>query len=150
MYRYFLLAHCYVVAKVYKVLYYNMYVLHPLLVGSHPYVYYYTVPKGKGKGKHSYSSIIEGQQHVYCIQGNNRLDNSYWPIPHFVCSVETVIPRALPSGLVLLYCLHTNLRNKHTVTCTSSLTQYLAVWLLSVYCIFYPCNPLTDRWWGVL
>ena len=61
------------------------------------YVHYYTVPEGKGK----HCTVLEGQ-HVYCIQGNNGLENSYQPIPDFVCCIETLIPRALPSGFVLL------------------------------------------------
>ena len=38
-----------------------------------------------------------------CIHRNNGLENSYRPIPRFVCNIEALIPRALPSGIVLLY-----------------------------------------------
>ena len=46
--------------------------------------------------------------HVYCIHGNNGLENSYQPIQSFVCNIEALIPRTLPSGFVLLYCLQTS------------------------------------------
>ena len=32
----------------------------------------------------------------------------YQPIPHFVCNIDALIPRALPSGFVLLYCIQTS------------------------------------------
>ena len=40
---------------------------------------------------------------------NNGLENSYQPIPRFVCTnnIEALIPRALSSGFVLLYCIQT-------------------------------------------
>ena len=39
-------------------------------------------------------TVLDGQQHVYCIHGNNGLENSYSPIPRFVCNIEPFIPRA--------------------------------------------------------
>ena len=34
---------------------------------------------------------------IVAIHGNNGLENSYQPIPLFVCNIEALIPQALPS-----------------------------------------------------
>ena len=39
------------------------------------------------------ANIHTGKHYVYCNRGNSGLENSYWPIPRFVCSIETPIPR---------------------------------------------------------
>ena len=52
-------------------------------------------------------TVLEGQQdeYVYCIQGNNRLETVIDQSLTFVCSIETFILQALPSGFVLLNCI---------------------------------------------
>ena len=94
-----ILACCYVVAKVYKV----CDTIPPCRVNVHMLTIIQFL-----RARANIHTVLEGQQHVYCIQGNSGLENSYWPIPHFVCSIETLIPRALPSGFMLLYCIQTS------------------------------------------
>ena len=48
-------------------------------------------------------TVLEGQQHVYCIHGNSGLENSYCLALY--ASIETLIPQALPSGKLFLYCI---------------------------------------------
>ena len=69
------------------------------------------------RARENIHTVVEGLPSVYCIQGNNGLENSYQPIPCFVCKIEALIPRALPSGFMLLY-MHTNLGSWFiTITC---------------------------------
>ena len=59
------------------------------------------------RARASIHTVFEGQKHVYCVHRNNGLENSYQPIPCFVCNIEALIPWALPLGFVLLYCIQT-------------------------------------------
>ena len=43
----------------------------------------------------------------FTVALNNGLENSYQPIPRFVCNIEALIPQAFPSVFVLLYCIQT-------------------------------------------
>ena len=49
-------------------------------------------------------TVLEGLLSVYCVHGNNGLENSYQPIPHFVCNIE-----ALLLGFILLQTLEVGL-----------------------------------------
>ena len=87
----------------------TVYVIQTLLVGFMSILYWLL-----------YSSWGPGQTCIQFLRAKNiyllyprkqwtRTIISYWPIPHFVCSIEALIPWALLSGFV-----HTNLGNWST------------------------------------
>jgi hypothetical protein len=79
-----LLAPCYVVAKVYKVLY-----ICDTVPRCRAHVHMFTIIQFLRPGQ-TFIQFLRGLKHVYCIRGSNGLENSYQPIPRFVCSVEAL------------------------------------------------------------
>ena len=77
----------------------------------------YVVAKSLLVGFMSIYSLLysheRGQTFIQFLRANcmfivNGLQNSYLPIPRFVCGIETLIPWALPLRFVLLYCTQTS------------------------------------------
>ena len=90
------LARCYVVAKVYKVLYYVIQIL--LACRAHVHIMFTIL-----------QFLRQGQTFIQFLRAENMFIVSIETmgmkvaIPRFVCNIEALIPWVLPSGLMCFY-----------------------------------------------
>ena len=90
-------------------------------------------------------TVLEGQQHVCCIQGSNGLENSYWPIPKVVCSTEARFLRAKHAYFHITVHAVQSARRDHVLLITQKSITHAEVTM-----IFKLLAPVRgrERWWG--